>query len=322
MTKDEFDEIAEDGKCMIDLANIISFDEFNKVIYKTNNLLDFLGDSACRSPIINIVSDRTYILNGEFLFATSNTLKSIDACCRIGCFADANMLIRKYRDDLFLYLYIIETSNNFKGLTEEEFNKIVAGEMTEEKLIKIVMLTFTVMSSGIRKDKEDKAVDAWFNNAIRSKKYKNCIDICNYIEYLKRNKLIKDCIEKYNLKEKWKDLGRRQNNYTHNNGRRFLTDNIISYNESKKSEILLNQVYEDIATITSYFLIVLILIKPEYISSFDYVDFLDVGMQPPSGSQYWVASIVQDYLDEFVIKIDSDIKEYLRDNNPYGMKIV
>lgn len=322
MTKDEFDEIAEDSKCMIDLANIISFNEFNKVIDKTSDLLDFLGDSATQSPIINTISNKTYILNAEFLFATSNTLNSITACCRIGCFADANMLIRKYRDDLFLYLYIIETSNNLKGLTEEEINKIVAGEMTGEKLLKIVMLTSTIMSSGIRKDKEDKAVDAWFNNAVKSKKYKDCIDICNYIKYLKRNRLIKDCIEKFNLKEKWIDLGYRQNDYTHNNGRRFLTDNIISYNESKKSESLLNKVYEDIATITSYFLIILILIKPEYISSSTYVDFLDNGLVPPSESQYWIASIVQEYLDEFVIKLHPDIKEYLRDNNPYGMKIV
>ncbi len=296
--------------------------EFDKVIEKTSELLDFFADSACRSPIINIIGDKTYLLTGDFLFATSKTLKSISACCGLGSFADANMLIRKYRDDLFLYLYIIESSNNNRGLTEEELNEIINGEITNENLMELVSLTFSIMSLGIRKDEQNKAVDAWFNNTAENGKFYKYLDINNYLKYLKSNKLVKTCIEKHGLEDMWKDFGRKQNNYTHNNGRSFLTDNINSCHENKKIQYLIEQVHKDIAFITSYFLTILILIKPDYISSSDYIDFMEAGISPPSDCQYWVAPIVQDYLDEFVTKLHIDIKVYLRDSNPYGMKIL
>lgn len=35
------------------------------------------------------------------------TVGSIVSCCEFGCIADANTLLRKYRDDLFFYLYIL-----------------------------------------------------------------------------------------------------------------------------------------------------------------------------------------------------------------------
>ncbi|MFA5575694.1 MAG: hypothetical protein WCZ27_00305 [Tissierellaceae bacterium] len=322
MMVDKFGKMVDEQKRYgSDLSNIISFDEFDRIIEKNRELLDFLGDSACRSPITNIIDENTYILTADFLIATSKTLESISACCRLGSFADSNMLIRKYKDDIFLYLYIIETSNNRKGLIDKELNEILGEKMTEEKFIEAITLSFSIQSLGIRKDQQDKAIDAWFNNNAESGEFYRLLDIKNYLNYLKRNKLVESCITKHGLENMWKLMSRKQNNYTHSNDRSFLIDNIISFNESEKVEFLLKHVHRDITYITSYFLVVLILIKPDYISSFDYVNFLEVGMTPPEGSQYWVASIVQDYLDEFVVEIHPDLKAYLRDNNPYGMEI-
>lgn len=314
--------IVKHRKYNSNLANIISFEEFDRIIEKNSELLDFLGDSAYRSPIINIIGDKTYTLSAEFLLSTSRTLKSISACCRLGSFTDANMLVRKYRDDLFLYLYIIESSNNAKDLTDKEYNEIINGEMNEEKFIEIITLTFSILSSGIRKDKQDKAIDAWFDNAAESGEFYKFLDIKNYLKYLKANKLVRNCIEKYGLDDMWMILGRKQNNYTHNNGKSFLTDNIVPFHENKRVIFLLEQIHRDITFITSYFLAVLILIQPDYIASFDYIHFLENGLTPPENSQYRIASIVQEYIDEFVISIHPDLKSYLRDSNPCGMNIV
>ena len=136
------------------------------------------------------------------------------------------------------------------------------------------------------------------------------------------NGLVNACIIKHGLESKRNELGLKQNNYVHNNGRSFLTDNEVSYNDNKRTAMLLRHVHEDITFVTSYFLTVLILIKPDYISSSDYIDFLDIGITPPNDCQYLVASIVQEYIDEFVVKIHPDLKAYLNKNNPCGMRIV
>lgn len=203
-----------------------------------------------------------------------------------------------------------------------EYKEIMDGEMTEEKFLKLITLTYAIQSSGIRKEKDDKAVDAWFNNIAGHREFYRYIDIENYVGYLKRNDLVKDCIEKYGLENIRKELGRKQNDYTHNNGIRFLSDNLITFYKNKEAELLLEDIQKDIAFITSYFLTILILIKPKHISSVDYIYYMEEGITPPEDSQYWVAPIVQDYLDEFIVKISPNLKLYLKDNNPYGMKIV
>lgn len=131
-----------------------------------------------------------------------------------------------------------------------------------------------------------------------------------------------NCIEKHRLEDKWEKLRRKHNNYIHNNRRKFLADNMISFHEDRKAKFLLESIHKDVTFITSYFLIVLIFIKPDYISSFDCISFLENEIELSADCQYWVASTVQCYLDEFVVKIHPDLKIYLVNNNPYGMKIV
>lgn len=67
-------------------------------------------------------------------------------------------------------------------------------------------------------------------------------------------------------------------------------------------------------------LAMLILIQPEYIASFDYIHFLENGISPPENSQYWVASIVQEYIDEFVINIHPDLKSIMNITHSFVIK--
>lgn len=303
------------------ISNKISFDDFDAIIENTLELLGFLAESVLQKPVINFTNNCTSILTGDFLLATSKTLMSISSCCRQGCFADANMLARKYRDDLFLYLYIIEADNKNICLTEDELNEIIGNRVDPEKFVEAVTVAMGIIFSGIKKDMQNDAIDAWFDNSAKSGDYREFLNIKNYLSFLERNPLVSDCIKEHGLEESWKRLRRKQNNYTHNNGRSFLTDNILSYYDLERFEALLEQVGDDVTFITSFFLTILILIKPNYIASNDYTNYLDCDLVPPDGCQYCVEPIVQEYIDNFVVSLSHGLGKYLRENNPYGMLI-
>ena len=48
--------------------------------------------------------------------------------------------------------------------------------------------------------------------------------------------------------------------------------------------------------------------------STDYIDYLEFGLTPPDGSQYWVAPFVADYLKANIEMIDKNGYEYLKEN--------
>lgn len=65
---------------------------------------------------------RDYILCKNWSFSLQAIITSIEltagniiTCCERGCMADANSLLRKYRDDLFFYLYIVAFDSNQKS---------------------------------------------------------------------------------------------------------------------------------------------------------------------------------------------------------------
>jgi len=64
---------------------------------------------------------RDYVLCGKLPFSLQVLITSVEltvgniiACCECGCISDANTLLRKYRDDLFYYLYVIVYDSNKK----------------------------------------------------------------------------------------------------------------------------------------------------------------------------------------------------------------
>lgn len=59
------------------------------------------------------IGGRPYTLQ-PIITSIELTMSSIVACCECACIADANSLLRKYRDDLFFYLYIIVFDSNCK----------------------------------------------------------------------------------------------------------------------------------------------------------------------------------------------------------------
>ena len=60
------------------------------------------------------------------------------------------------------------------------------------------------------------------------------------------------------------------------------------------------------------FLFLLILCAPRYISSTEYVDSLDLGIELQENSQYWIPPFVIDFLKKNLELIDANCYEYLK----------
>lgn len=91
------------------------------------------------------------------------------------------------------------------------------------------------------------------------------------------------------------------------------------YNNITKKLLYEEVSYEDaikkgMNSITITFLFLLILCLPLSIMSTDYEDYLDFNMEPPKGSQYWVAPFITDYIKNNIDLIDKSCMEYLKDN--------
>lgn len=234
----------------------------------------------------------TFIIGSQLIDSSYRTLNSVKSCCQYGSFSDANILVRKYRDDLLLYLYILV-------LKETD----IAGKIKTEK------------------DNQGKeAVIAWRRDKLHQiNGYGSLINFSNYMESIKKSEQIKQVIETCKLEKTWENIRRQLNNATHNNGYKYTMSNLVLPND-KKFENLCNDVAEKIEFITAFFLICLILIDPTLISSTDYIGYLEMGEQPPAGCQYNIPDFVQNFIDKYIVSIDSQLKIFLKDNK-YGMNI-
>ncbi|WP_298144405.1 DUF5677 domain-containing protein [Flavobacterium sp.] len=257
-----------------------------------------------------------YSLSTELIESSAQTLKSIKLCCSIGSFSDANTLIRKLRDDLIQYVYILNIIGLRKPFLEESIKDLNI-DNPDEFVNSFLNLQFNDSLTD-----DEKALTAWFKNSVSKlqRPVRKKLEFENYMKVLKQNENIHQILTEYNLQEYWETLRKRLNNYVHNNGTQFSRHNIISAND-KNLETHLKNISIRTTYISSFFLILLLMVESSLISSTDYIDHLECEMQPPEDSQYFVASFVQDFIDKKVSKLHPELKQYLKDNNINGMKI-
>ncbi len=136
-------------------------------------------------------------------------------------------------------------------------------------------------------------------------------------EYLVESEQLKDIHEYINL-DYFKELGKRCNDYVHHNKYTYVLINDEGpYIELR--EKYLDQFRNDFNQLFKLHCSYMFKILPHYMMSSDYIDCLDCGMTPEPGSQYWVASFIQESIDR-VFKPDStDILRFLK--NETGMEI-
>jgi hypothetical protein len=280
------------------------FNSLSELIYSNGRIISFYSNVEY------------YTLSTELIDSSTQTLKSIKLCCSIGSFSDANTLIRKLRDDLIQYVYILNVIGLRKPFLEESINELKI-DNPEEFENSILNLQFNNTLTD-----DEQAVTAWFKNSVSDlqRPIKKKLEFENYMKVLKQNDKINQILIEYNLQEYWETLRKRLNNYVHNNGTHYSSHNVISANDKNLGTHLKN-INIRTTYISSFFLVLLLMIESSLISSTDYIDHLDCDLQPPEDSQYFIASFVQDFIDKKVSKIHPELKQYLKDNNIHGMKI-
>lgn len=261
---------------------IITEDEKYKEFERSLNvLIDFMWSLSdlisWNGHIIAIsIEGKKFILQTELIDSAIRTLFSIKICSQNGNISDVNTLIRKYRDDIFLFLYFIEVSNNYSILDE----KTTAHEKNAVK---------------------------WIENKLDN------LHISTILKYLADNKIVAEVIDKHSLRRIWDVIGTNLNNYVHNNG---ILYTLLNYGNFDKKGIhsFTRDIIFKIEYITVIFIIILILIEPPYISSSDYVDALTVGIEPEEGSQYNIAPFIQEFINDTIKKVNPELKKFLIDN--------
>ncbi len=140
-------------------------EEFMIFAQDIDYLSDFfsgLSELICSNGrIISFLSKADYfMLSTDLIDSSSQTLKSIKLCCSIGSFSDANTLIRKLRDDLLQYAYILNIIRLRKPFLEKSV-KALNTDNPEEFANSILNLQFNDSISD-----DEQAVTAWFRNSV------------------------------------------------------------------------------------------------------------------------------------------------------------
>jgi len=256
---------------------------FNSLIETVKEIRDFLndlGEIAFGRDIFLFKGPS--IVNGHIILdSAARTMESIRYCCMNANFADAYSLLRKLRDDLFYYAYLI----------------------TADDAVDITNLSETKNLNAVEKN-----ILNWMHNKQKG------LYIDSVIDYISSNHKATKAIEDFDLKESLKKIAKKLNNYVHSNGYSFYNESLnrlhINGDVQKKCE----EFSEAAIFITMAFVFVLALISPFTIMSSDYTDCLDAEMNPLEGSQYWVAPFISDFLYKYDYALDEKCVKYLKEN--------
>ncbi|MFA7105694.1 MAG: hypothetical protein WC154_00185 [Candidatus Izemoplasmatales bacterium] len=294
-SKTQYQELLNDLDYYYSLFENMNFfvNNFYIVINSFKSVKTF--DKFTEDNILEIFNDylentktTTHLDLGHMLYNSRNTLYSIRNCVEVLNVSDAMTLFRKFKDDLLLFVYFLKLSK----ASEEEYN-------TEEKLEKY--------------NAHVKNAFDWSNNKL-SDFYSH-----NAIKYLKKDNKIKKLSKSTSILSDLFKLNEGLNNFAHSNGISYIT----KYNpvhEVKQMMIFLGYMKRELNKVIATILTITFYLSPGYLASTDYVDYLDAGLTPPKGTQYIVASYLQDYIDNKIFKVNPKLKEFLVNNSCMNIK--
>ena len=259
---------------LINRCRTYSNKSFRNLIKELNIMRNFLWDYSILSfgKDFEITIDLQPFNLNKIIQSSSRTLESITCCIINSNIADAVTLIRKLRDDLFFYIYIIEVSNR------RDFNQ---------------------------KTKQDRIVLDWVNDKLSD------LQITSIFKFIAESEDVKKIIDRYNLKCKFDTMSNNLNNYVHSNGMSYYNESFFHIQASGKTDEICTKIIDTTAFIIIVFTILLSVIKPIMITGSDYVDSLDVGINPNESALYSVPPFIQIFLQKFSYLIDREIITFL-----------
>ncbi len=255
------------------------FIHLNETLTELRDFLNELGYLAFGRDMS--VLRRIGPVNGNIVLeSATRTMESIRYCCLNANFADAYSLLRKYRDDLFYYVYLFTVADN-SDLTQA----VDVDQLNED----------------------EKNIWDWVHNQQKD------LHIGSVLKCIASHPSARRAVQQFKLKDSFDKLADKLNNYVHSNGRLFYNESYDRLSVKQKTKEKCDEFAEAAIFITVAFLFLAVLINPLLIMSYDYTDSLDFGDTPPEGSQYWVAPFVSDFLNRHKNVLDEKCDSYLRE---------
>lgn len=284
------------------------YSRIDKVINEIIPIYDVLSTNMFSSWEILRGKKSVYPLAADTMMSVQNTLKSIRFCLKNGAISDANVLIRKYRDDLLQYLFVLKVVKESENAAPKfSIESIV--EISDKDLIDAIN---RFMPLGDDPDDKIRLSEAWANSTLSGEKKRRVFfDASKYENNLSQDDKIKYIFDSF---QNWGSSGDLLNNYVHTNGIQYLRDN---YNPDHR-DINTKKSLDTIVLITNVFLCILSILDSRYFMSSDYIDYLEVGEVPPEGSQYWVASCILNYFGD---NLDTNMLDYIQNNQDVEMRL-
>jgi hypothetical protein len=130
--------------------------------------------------------------------------------------------------------------------------------------------------------------------------------------YINKCEKVQDINLLISSNDRYKKIRDRCNNHTHYNFfyNMLLNDNEIHIGNSLKE---LNTLSVDIKDVFIFHLAYLFYFKGHYMTSSDYIDALECGVEPEFNSQYWVAPFIQKVFDDIISKDLPDIYNAIKE---------
>ena len=262
----------------------MDIDEFEVNRYKAANdkeikrlcdnlieIRDFIDDLCFLTSGKSFTSNRKtgLIYSNDILMSTAHTIESIRHCALNANFTDAFTLLRKYEDDLFYYLYVLVVGNK-SGFEKE------------------------VLCEPLTKDEIN--ISYWHNNMLSD------LNSCHVLKYIALNSSASIAIKKYNLHHCFNKIREILNNYVHSNGRSYYNEYYDKMVAKQCIEKKCNELSDLAIFITITFLVLLCIIRPYFLASYDY----DISINNNT-----FAPFIADFLHNRKDVIDDDLLDYL-----------
>lgn len=209
------------------------------------------------------------------------TLDSIEQILSAGRINDAYVLLRKYHDSVVINVY----SNLY---LEDHFS----------------IANFVVQK-----------IDDWVQGKDKLPRFQKMM------EYIKASRKLAP-ISKLLFQQgdrRYSELRTRCNNQTHYNFFQTLQLNDPQV-YVKERPVVLDEFSKDLEHIFILHISYLFYLVPAYMRSSDYIDSLEVGMQPEKGSEYFVAPFVQEIFDSILRKHRADLAEVIKRDTPMALE--
>lgn len=191
---------------------------YNKIINELRDIENFISKLSFLSFSRDFVKCQDKIFSLQRLLTSAElTLGSIISCCEAACISDANILLRKYRDDIFFYIYICTNTLT----SEQQYTKPI-----------------------------DEKIKSWLNNGL------NNFYITDLLKTIGKSQFFHEAVQKFNLQESFNTIGQELNNYVHGNRYDFynLTYQLYKDFEKQLNRLLFHAKY---ITVVFLFLLIL-----------------------------------------------------------------